>query len=216
MLSDWRKANVTPIYPKRETYNHTSCQLQDSANLRPISLTRIACKLLEHIFMFVMMKHWNQHGILNPNLHCFQNGRSYDTQLLRLVSDAFPSILIAVNLDNADQTDALILNFAKSFDEVAHHIFGNKLHVSDVHRATLGWIEQFLTDRAQWVVSNGKSSTLCHVTSGVPQGTVVDTSRFLILICNNGWLGIGRDNNWSISMQMTLSCTGRSSELMVR
>ena len=37
---DWKKANATAAYKKGEKYN--------PANYRPISLTCIACKLLEH------------------------------------------------------------------------------------------------------------------------------------------------------------------------
>ena len=40
---DWRSANVVPIYKKGEMY--------DPANYRPVSLTCICCKTLEHIIV---------------------------------------------------------------------------------------------------------------------------------------------------------------------
>ena len=40
---DWRDAYVTPIFKKGEQYN--------PANYRPISLTCIVCKLMEHIMV---------------------------------------------------------------------------------------------------------------------------------------------------------------------
>ena len=40
---DWRQANVAPVYKKGEKY--------DAANYRPVSLTCICCKTLEHIIV---------------------------------------------------------------------------------------------------------------------------------------------------------------------
>ena len=40
---DWRQVNVAPIFKKGEKY--------DAANYRPLSLTCICCKTLEHIIV---------------------------------------------------------------------------------------------------------------------------------------------------------------------
>ena len=47
--SDWRDAHVSPIYKKGEQYN--------PANYRPVSLTCITCKLMEHIVVSALMDH---------------------------------------------------------------------------------------------------------------------------------------------------------------
>ena len=46
---DWRQANVSPVYKKGEKY--------DAANYRPVSLTCICCKTLEHILVSNINKH---------------------------------------------------------------------------------------------------------------------------------------------------------------
>ena len=46
---DWRQANVAPIFKKGEKY--------DAANYRPVSLTCICCKTLEHIIVSNINKH---------------------------------------------------------------------------------------------------------------------------------------------------------------
>ena len=48
----WRQANVAPVFKKREKY--------DAANYKPVSLTCICCKTLEHII--VMQQHEQTHG----------------------------------------------------------------------------------------------------------------------------------------------------------
>ena len=46
---DWRQANVAPVFKKGEKY--------DAANYRPVSLTCICCKTLEHIIVSNINKH---------------------------------------------------------------------------------------------------------------------------------------------------------------
>jgi len=55
-MSDWRRANVVPIFKKGQKY---SC-----ANYRPISLTCIISKVMEHIICSNIMAHANTHNIL--------------------------------------------------------------------------------------------------------------------------------------------------------
>ena len=49
VLEDWKKANVAPVFKKGERYN--------AENYRPISLTCIASKIMEHILTKHIMKH---------------------------------------------------------------------------------------------------------------------------------------------------------------
>jgi hypothetical protein len=46
----------------------------------------------------------------------------------------------------------------------------------------LKWIEDFLTSRTQTVIIDGVQSEKIHVTSGIPQGTVLDPIMFLVYI----------------------------------
>lgn len=62
--ADWRTAYVTLIYKKEEQY--------DPANYRPISLTSVVCKLLEHIIVSNMMQHLKCHHILSDCQHGFK------------------------------------------------------------------------------------------------------------------------------------------------
>ena len=54
--SDWKKAQVCPLFKKGSK--------QDPANYRPISLTCILCKTMEHIIASGLTKHFKQNDIL--------------------------------------------------------------------------------------------------------------------------------------------------------
>ena len=56
---DWRCANVSPVYKKGEKYI--------AENYRPISLTCICCKLMEHIVTSHIMNHADNNSILYPS-----------------------------------------------------------------------------------------------------------------------------------------------------
>ena len=73
---DWRHANVSTVYKKGEKY--------DAANYRPVSLTCICCKTLEHILVSNINKHLALDSILAGCQHGFRSQRSCDTQLVQL------------------------------------------------------------------------------------------------------------------------------------
>ena len=75
---DWRQANVAPIFKKGEKY--------DAANYRPVSLTCICCKTLEHIIVSNINKHLAFESILADCQHGFRSQRSCETQLVQFFS----------------------------------------------------------------------------------------------------------------------------------
>ena len=58
---DWRQANVAPVYKKGEKY--------DAANYRPVTLTCICCKTLEHIIVSNINKHLSLENTLADCQH---------------------------------------------------------------------------------------------------------------------------------------------------
>ena len=103
---DWRQANVAPIFKKGEIY--------DLANYRPVSLTCICCKTLEHIIGRNINKHLAFESILADCQYGFRNQRSSETQLVHFFHDLVSNLDPALNR-NHRQTDVIIMDFARPF-----------------------------------------------------------------------------------------------------
>ena len=91
---------------------------------------------------------------------------------------------IGAHLDTGKQTDAIYLDMSKAFDKVCHPLLLRKLKQCNVSGRLLNWFNAYLTNRKQRVTVSGETSTEVLVSSGVPQGSLLDPLLFLLFVNN--------------------------------
>ena len=110
---DWKRADVIPIHKKGNR--------NDVENYRPVSLTSIACKLMESIIRDAILEHLAKHKLISIHQHGFVNGRSCLTNMLE-VFEAWTRVI-----DAGYGLDVIYLDYRKAFDTVPHNRLIRKL-----------------------------------------------------------------------------------------
>jgi len=77
-------------------------------------------------------------------------------------------------LDKREPVDVIYLDFQKAFDKVPSRRLLNKLRANGVIGKVMAWIDDWLTYTRQRVGIRGSFSGWQQVTSGVPQGSVLE------------------------------------------
>lgn len=171
--NQFKVAHVTPV--------HKQGTKTDPNNYRPISLINNISKIFEKCINERLKDFLGKHNLLSQNQFGFREGYSTESAIQKVTS------ILSKNLNEKFKTLIIYLDLAKAFDTVSHRILLQKLEKMGIRGIALKLFENYLSNRHQATIVNGTLSDLKLITCGIPQGTVLGPTLFLIYInelCN--------------------------------
>ncbi len=74
------------------------------------------------------------------------------------------------------------IDLTRAFDTMSHKIFFDKLYHYGIRGTALKWIENYLTNRKQFVCYNNTKSYEGNLDIGVPQGSILGPLLFILYV----------------------------------
>ena len=140
-LSEWKKANVVPVFKKVDK--------QLLKNYRPISLFPLTGKIFERLHYNQVFEFFIRNDLISKNQSGFKPGDFCITQLLSITHGIYKSF------DAFLDVKAVFLDILKAFDKVWHQGLLYKLKENGISGNMLGSLTNFLKDQKQRVVLTG-------------------------------------------------------------
>ena len=145
-------------------------------NYHPVSLLSMVSKVFEKLVNNRIVDHLEKCGLFCDFQYGFRSCRS-TADLLTVVSDR-----IARDFNRSGATRRVALDISKAFDRVWHAGLLHKLKSYGISGQIFGLISSFRSNRRLRVVLDGKSSEEYPVNAGVPQGSILGPTLFLLYI----------------------------------
>ena len=143
-------------------------------NYRPIAKLSVIPKIFEWIINDKLSFFIKE--IIPLSQHGFVSGGSTSTNLV-----CFTNYVVNA-LESGQDVDVIYTDFSKAFDKISHYLLILKLKAIGIHSSFLNWLSSYLTGRSHFVkIGNVISKNFC-ATSGVPQGSHLGPSLFLLFI----------------------------------
>lgn len=194
----WKEAIITPV--------HKSGEKNLLTNYRPISLINNFAKIFEKCLKKRLNNYLDKNKILNNRQFGFRSNLSTEDGVVELAKR------VVYGVDEDKKCLAIFLDLAKAFDTVDHEILIGKLAKIGIRGHGLEIFVDYLANRKQKVKINGTLSDFKIITTGVPQGTVLGPTLFLLYINSISDM-IGPDNDvFSYADDTALLFQGKSWE----
>ena len=161
-----KTARVKALFKKGNTH--------DPNNYRPISLLPAISKVFEKIMLKQLRNYFTLHSLLFKSQYGFRNRHSTELATLELLDRVITA------MDENKIPFNIFIDLSKAFDCLNHRILLHKLHYYGIRDTSLLLLQNYLSERTQFVAHDNIKSNIAEITTGVPQGSILGPFLFLV------------------------------------
>ena len=162
--SQWKKTKIIPI-PKPQN------------EFRPIAILPYLSKVFESIIHEQINNFLTKNNIINKFQSGYRSGHSCVSALLNVTED------IRDKIDDNKVSFLVLLDHSKAFDTLDHKILCMKLRsFFNFSDSSVKLINNYLVHRSQAVCVHDEISSMCFISRGVPQGSILGPLLFSLYI----------------------------------
>ena len=169
MPKEWLTAKIVPILKQGKTAGKPK-------SYRPISLTSCVGKLAERMVNNRLYWWLEKNKILNDSQAGFRKGCRTEDQLFRLVQNTIDGF------QKKRHTSAVFIDLQQAYDRVWRKGLILKMTKMGITGNMLKWIQAFLKERTITTEIDVISSSKRTLEEGLPQGSALSCTLFLIFI----------------------------------
>ena len=151
---------------------------RDPGSYRPISILPSLSKILEIAVRDSLLDWLKQQDFIPDSQFGFLPGRSVSMALSCAQFDWIKA------KSRGDAVGVLAFDLSAAFDTVACSTLLEKLESTGIRGVPLDWFRSYMTDRHQKVLWNDTTSELLPLTHGVPQGSILGPTLFLVMVAD--------------------------------
>jgi len=147
----------------------------DLTNYRPISNLSYLSKLIEKIVNNQLTTYINENNLFADFQSSYRKFHSCETAVTRIHND------ILMMVDQKRNVILLLLDLSAAFDTINHKLLLKKLtNLYGISGDTICWIKDYLNNRTFKVAVESAQSSVCNLTIGVPQGSILGPLLFIL------------------------------------
>jgi hypothetical protein len=168
-----KKAKVKPIFKKGDPLL--------PSNYRPISILPVISKVLEKLVNNQLTYYLETNKLIHERQFGFRQNKSTTDAVIQFMNLSLRA------LNSGSCVLGIFIDFSKAFDTIDYPILLSKLSYLGLSSETLQWFRSYLSERTQAIAIDNIISDTAPITTGVPQGSILGPTLFLIYIndlCN--------------------------------
>jgi len=164
--ADWKYAIIKLIQKKAPA--------SKLANQRPVCCARTVYKLVSAVINNRMMKLLRKYDVIEPIQEGFQQKKSCQRQVLRLL-ETFQDAK-----ENGKQLYCLFLDFGNAFNSIDHEVMWRAMELSGFHQDDIRLVAELYKDSTFGVENDFGTTAPLPVRCGVKQGDIISPTVFSI------------------------------------